>query len=200
MKDQPKPKATRKKKLPAEAATTAQDIAESTQTPSGVNSTTAKSEDTNGVDTTKKEEQQNVPNDLPNPMREFFANQFQGMVQPAKRPIQRNKPVYEERYQLVTNDGRNYTQAKVYVHAPTLQYPTSGIFFQLNNAKGSCFMRFESASQFQEFADFISRNTQAVATLAAELQTQEQVIAQQIEQTDKIMQALAQMNQNQQED
>lgn len=95
----------------------------------------------------------------------FLENMFQGTVMPMQRPRQRNKPVLEEK--KIIESGNNFTQVKVYVHSPTLQFPTTGIFLQLNNAKGSCFMRFEDVSDLESLSEWL-REVASKATSAVE--------------------------------
>lgn len=120
----------------------------------------------------------------------WFMNQFQGMLQPMQRPKQRSKPVYENKMVLDDKNGRNFSQVKIYVHSPTLQFPEAGIFFQAANAKGSCFIRLSSSDNLETLANFIAECKAAIDNVMPQLQAQEVAINQQFNQYQQTMKAM----------
>lgn len=119
------------------------------------------------------------------PQNNFMPNLLSGQFMHMGRPRQRTKPVYEAK--KVIESGNNFSQAKIYVHSPTLQFPTTGIFFQLSNAKGSCFMRFNNSSELTSLAEWlIEASSQVEVTVTNMLPLEQQVNAQLNQYTDLV--------------
>jgi hypothetical protein len=117
-----------------------------------------------------------------------FSNLFSGQMMPMRRPIQRNKPAWQEKTTVETND--KFTMVKVYVHFPTLQFPNTSIFMQVTNVKGSCFCRFDSPDKFRSFVGWLQDQTDAVEDIYDKLRDSELKVNQQLAQFHQAMNAV----------
>lgn len=111
-----------------------------------------------------------------------------GNFYPVQRPRRRTTPALERKKVFTT--GRNFTELKVYVHTPTLQYPESSIFLQLANVKGSCFMRFENPSELRDLQEFLSEVSQEVDACVTNLEPIKQQVISQLNQFSESMKNL----------
>ncbi len=74
------------------------------------------------------------------------------------RPKQYKKsaPPIFQKSMIMGQEGEKFTRVKVYVRAPTMQFPTVGIFIQLSNAAGSAYARLDNVSELSALAAWLN--------------------------------------------
>lgn len=121
----------------------------------------------------------------------WFNNVFTGQVMPMGRPKRRAQPVLEKIHNI--SSFGYLTELKIYVHAPTLQFPDISVFMQLNNKKGSCFVKIKDAASLKDFARFIDETVLEVEAAIDNLQPIHQQVIAQLNQYEQNMELLRNM-------
>lgn len=90
-------------------------------------------------------------------MPQYYQNQF---VANQIRPRKKTYSVPEWFKSLVVGnnhpDGKVFTNIKLWLHKPSIQFPTVGLFISFSNGNASCFARLRDVDEIHSIINFLS--------------------------------------------
>ncbi len=102
-----------------------------------------------------------------------FSQLFQGIVKP-KTFVRKSQPVLFKHMTIGDpQNDKHFSRLKVWVHKPSLEYPSVGIFFGLSNGAGSAYAKV-NAEDLTSVIQNLTQWVQDIAKIYPELEKQQQ--------------------------
>lgn len=112
-------------------------------------------------------------------------NQWKGNIRPVfYRPS--SIPEFKREFIVDSPSDKYFGKVRFWIHRPTIEFPSVGIFTNFKNAGGTCLFRHTSISQIELIANALLQWTSEASSLIPTLETQAIIYREQRQKADEL--------------